>query len=682
MLAEPSSPAPDADAVSALYTPEISAQNTPGIYVQNTPEISANSLAAAPAPIRKRKRAAPPPPAAPSPAPSDPGSASNPPELLTSRVDLTSRPQLSISRGPIFVPVAEGDDYHITDLVGVNRVGYRYVPAGINPPGYTQPCRTIESNPSSFRVSWEDRSPFITVTKDGLGMCGGTGFRSARCNAPITEGKWYMEVKIVHGGGEHHTDTVHHEGSHVRLGWGRREAPLNGPVGLDAYSYGYRDKTGDKVTLSRPRPYGRAYGTGDVIGMYISLPSKRVPDPKDPHDPAHVKRERIPIDLKGQEVFEILEYTQCKEMSTLMDYSGKASSSASVPSAPSKKAAGGSGAGKPERGGPAAGKATGAPALRPLPTLVGSRIAFFVNGECQGTAFQDVYDYLQLRQSDTQRKAKEKSRRAREGVKEHRENPFNDGWLGYYPFISLFNDACVQLNPGPEFAFPPPDDVDAVLDGTAPGDATKEEDKGRTWRPTCERYPEFMAEQWALDEVEEEEARVEAARMAEADKADAAKKAERQKKRQQTEARKRAKVAAAAAEQHQQQNALYLQSQSQGGAPAVNDERGTTPGLGLGLVGLGQPSPSPLRHGTTYGYGDEGEIGAGGEGEVESTHSPALTFASNGEFQGGQSGYNSDNMETEVDFHSNLSAEVQAPQPLPQAFNYPRSPYPEYHPPS
>ncbi|KAG5652342.1 hypothetical protein H0H81_005363 [Sphagnurus paluster] len=567
---------------------------------------------------RKRKRA-PPPATANSPAPSDPGSASG---LLFTRADLSSRPRLSISRGPIFVPVADGtSEYFKTDLVGVNRVGFRYVPAGINPPGYTQPCRTIESNPTSFRISWEDRSPFITVTKDGLGLRGGTGFRSARCNAPLVEGQWYMEVKIIHGGGEHYSDSVRREGSHVRLGWARREAPLNGPVGLDGYSYGYRDKTGDKVTLSRPRPYGKPYGTGDVIGMYISLPPRREANQNDPHDPAHLKRERIPIDLKGQEVFEILEYPQSKEMTSLMDYSGKSTSSASVPSAPKK------GAKMPERGGPSTAAKSNAPQLRPLSTLPSSRIAFFVNGECQGVAFQDIYDYLQLRQSDTQRKAKEK-KRTREGVKEHRENPFNDGWLGYYPFISLFNDACVRLNPGPDFEYPPPDDVEALLDGRAPTnpevERTKtEEGTQRTWRPACERYPEFMAEQWALDEIEEEEARAEAARAAIHEKAEAAKKAERNKKRQQAEARKRAKVAAL----EQQQ----LQMHANAGA---DEERSTS---GLGLLGFGYPSPSPLRHGTTYG-----------DGEVESAaHSPAPTHASNGEFQGGHSGYNSDNMEAE-----------------------------------
>jgi len=177
------------------------------------------------------------------------------------------------------------------------------------------------------------------------------------------------------------------------------------------------------------------------------------------------------------------------------------------------------------------------------------------------------------------------------------------------------------LNPGPDFEFPPPSDIDALLDGTPVpvGEITE-----RTWRPTCERYPEFMAEQWALDQVEEEEARVEAARNTANEKVEAAKRAERNKKRQQAEARKRAKLAAA--------------EQQQRGTPVVEDEWSTS---SLGMVGLGQPSPSPLRHGTTYAYD--------GDGDVENSYSPAPTPASNGEFQGGQSGYNSDNLEAEIE---------------------------------
>lgn len=426
----------------------------------------------------------------------------------------------------------------------------------------------------------------------------------------------------MRGGGEHVKDDTRSEGSHVRLGWGRREAPLNGPVGVDGYSYGYRDKTGEKVTLSRPRPYGRSFSSGDVIGMYIALPPRRQPNKKDPHDPAHIKRERIAIDLKGQEVFEMLEYPQTKEMTALMDYSGKSLTSVSLPSTTTKK----SGAGKlPERGKPSTTRNPNAD-LRPIPTLPDSRISFFVNGECQGIAFQDIYDDLPLRVEDPSRKAKEK-KRSREGVKEHRQNPFDDGSLGYYPFISLFNDACVQINPGPDFEHPPPADIDALLLGGTP----TAEGQERTWRPICERYPEFMAEQWELDVQEEEEAKIDADRAAAQEKAEEDKRAQRNKRQQQAEARKRAKKAAA-----EQSMAM------------MEDER-FGPGSSLAALPLGQPSP--LRHATAYEPWAETSpvrLATVYEPWVRSLQSPAPTAVSTGDGPGMYSGYASENGDAEM----------------------------------
>ena len=64
----------------------------------------------------------------------------------------------------------------------------------------------------------------------------------------------------------------------------------------------------------------------------------------------------------------------------------------------------------------------------------------------------------------------------------------------------------MQINPGPDFDFPPPPDIDTVV--ANPGaDIKPKPDSKRTWRPACERYPEFMKEQWALDEQEEIEAK-------------------------------------------------------------------------------------------------------------------------------------------------------------------------------
>ncbi|KAI0340131.1 hypothetical protein BDW22DRAFT_1421891 [Trametopsis cervina] len=460
---------------------------------------------------KKRKHAAISGGLAASPAPSERGGTPNPANenvvIATRQLDLASRPRLTISRHPSFVPVAPNSLYHSTEPLCFNRLNFRYTPAGLSDPTSTHPFRTIESSPTAFRVSWEDRSPFVKVTLDGLGLRGEKGFRSARCNAPVREGKWYMEVKIGLGGGDSVPDAKKKEGSHVRLGWARREAPLGGPAGLDGYSYAVRDKTGEKVHLSRSRPYGRPFKSGDVVGMYISLPSpRRQPNKKDPHDPAHIKRERIAIEFKGQEYFESLEYSQSKEMLALMEANNRSKVSSSAPAPPpTKKSATVKNLPSTSRGGKAA-PPEPAP-MRPLPTLgPESCIAFFVNGEPQGIAFQDLYDYLPLRAGPN--KAQEKKRAHKEGIREHKENPFDDGSLGYYPVISLFNEAEVRINPGPNFDFPPPADIDAVLmsESGVDSDIKPTLDGGPMWRPMCERYPEYMSEQFALDNQEESDA--------------------------------------------------------------------------------------------------------------------------------------------------------------------------------
>ncbi|KAH7922823.1 hypothetical protein BV22DRAFT_1037085 [Leucogyrophana mollusca] len=567
-----------------------------------------------------------------SPAPADPNNPSAVANVvLPARHDFFSRPRLTISRFPTFQD--NNSQYHSTDQLAMNRIGFRYVPAGVAPPGSALPCRTIESAPPSYRVSWEDRSPFVRVTPDGLGLAGGTGFRSARCNAPIREGKWYIEVRVEEGGGDRSADAPDansREGSHVRLGWARREAPLNGPVGLDAYSYGYRDKTGEKVTLSRPRPYGRPFHTGDVIGMYISLPSRRTPDENDPHDPARIRRERIAIEFKGQEYFESLEYPQSKEMIALMDYSNKSTSTASLPSAPLNKKSGGV-KNLPERGGrPAPG--TEAPVLRPLPVLAGSHIAFFVNGECQGPAFSDLYDYLPLRTTPASRKKDKESskKRAREGApREHKENPFDDGTLGYYPFISLFNHARVHINPGPDFAFPPPSDVERVLSGTGEPESSQ-----RTWRPVSERYSEYMQEQWAIDAQEEEEGKIEAAKMAELDKVEEGKRAQKEKRKAQADARKKAKKEA----ERRAASTLSARDASVASArePSVLSARGSSAARESPPVisddRFGPAMSLPALHVSTY--------------DGDQAYSPAPTAGSSADYYGiipeAESGYNSE----------------------------------------
>jgi COMPASS component BRE2 len=417
------------------------------------------------------------------------GSASSPAPETSAPLPISIGPHM-----PTFHPVDDGP-YCTLEHVVVNHNGFRYTPAGRAPEGSTLHARTVESLPACYRVSWEDRSSAITTTRDGLGVAGGDGWRGVRGNAPVRSGAWYAEVTIDVGNGARAPNSHRQQGAHVRLGWARREASLYGPAGMDGYSYGIRDATGERVTFSRPKPYGVAFGPGDVVGMYISLPPLRQPDPNDPADPAHTRRERIPIQLQKLTYFESKEYPPAKEMAELLDpnkAAAKAAAAAAEADPPGAKKAGG--------GKRAPGRAKGrnpraAPPERTLPVLEGSQIAFFVNGVCQGVAFTDLFDFRPLRADATTEAARKRSRR--EGAQAHRDNPFDDGTLGYYPLLSLFNGARARFNPGPNFKYPPPADVGELLGSPE-----------TQWRPLSDRYPEYVSEQAMLDEEDDAQARV------------------------------------------------------------------------------------------------------------------------------------------------------------------------------
>ncbi|KAF9518181.1 hypothetical protein BS47DRAFT_1338437 [Hydnum rufescens UP504] len=435
-------------------------------------------------------------------------------EILPSEtIPASQRPSNAIARPPTFSPTSEPGYFSTTDVPSGRN--YRYIPARTSPtydpslPNELPYYRTSESPPTEcIRVSWEDRSPFIRVTEDGLGLMGDKGFRSARLNAPIREGKWFFEIAIINGDGPSPNSTGGAGSAHVRLGWARREASLNAPVGLDGYSYGIRDKTGEKITLSRPRPYGRAFATGDIIGLYISLPTRRKADPDDPLDPAHIVPKRMPIQYKGQSYFESSEYLHSKEMIALTETRNPLANDTSISHSPSPAKSSATVKNTPATG-PGRGKRPDLKAtpvkkpitetLRPLPILENSVISFFVNGEDQGVAFRDIYSYLQLPES------KARTKGGRTTVLKERENPFDDGTLGYYPFISLFGNAKVRINAGPEFAHPPPDNY-------APGSGDPVVGTTKAWRPLSERYSEYMTELLSIDEEEERQLR--AARLA------------------------------------------------------------------------------------------------------------------------------------------------------------------------
>jgi len=142
-----------------------------------------------------------------------------------------------------------------------------------------------------------------------------------------------------------------------------------------------------------------------------------------------------------------------------------------------------------------------------------------------------------------------------------------------------------------------------------------------------------MQDEWAMDALEEEQAKSDAVKQATATKVQDDKRIQREKRKAQADARKKQRKAAA------EQATVNA---------ALEDER-FGPGAVVGYGVFNQPSPSPLRHATAYDPG---------EGSVEFEHSPAPTFASYGEFPGNQSEYNSETHNDDMELEQELEAFV------------------------
>ena len=335
--------------------------------------------------------------------------------------------------------------------------------------------RQTESEPFGPRMSFEDAAQHVFFDKSARQVTTNKGFRMARANVAVREGRWYWECKITQGiRNPEEGQTKPQGGMHVRMGWARREASLDAPVGFDAYSYGIRDVSGEKVHMSRPKeffPPEQGIREGDVIGLEIQLPSETLhqkimsghynpavdledDDTEPTAEAPNIVRDRVPIRFKAHTYFEKIEYHTTKELEDLMN--------------PSPAASGGSHSEIPS-------PIHSVPALRTLPK---SRIRVYKNGVLMGTAFENLLGFLPPASRPMPQVG------AREGL--------DDGMLGYYPAVSVFRGGAAEVNFGPEFWFPPPEYTSGGDDSTGP-----------RLRAVSERYRDQIAEDVVYDVVDE-----------------------------------------------------------------------------------------------------------------------------------------------------------------------------------
>lgn len=348
-------------------------------------------------------------------------------------------------------------------------------------------------------MSFEDAATHLLFDKSGTHITTDKGWRMSRANIAIREGRWYWECKITRGilrePPPPGSDQPESHG-HVRIGFARREAAVDAPAGFDAYSYGIRDKEGQKVHMSRPKdffPPGEELQEGDVLGLEINLPSEQIHrkvvtghfnpavDLLEEADNStteafNIVRDRLPIRFKAHIYFETPDYHTAPELEDLMN--------------PSPMSTSGTGAGQSEGPNPT----HRVPCLRTLPN---SWIKAYKNGVEMGTAFTNLLAFL----PQASKPATAKQPDARDGL--------DDGMLGYYPAVSVFRGGAAAVNFGPKFWYPPPgyeqenqdNGADVVMTGTdeQPTITAKQEPP----RAMAERYDEQIVEDIVYDIVDE-----------------------------------------------------------------------------------------------------------------------------------------------------------------------------------
>lgn len=337
--------------------------------------------------------------------------------------------------------------------------------------------RSTDDKPYGARMSFTDSDRMMRFDESAKIITNEKGWRMARANVCAREGSFYYEVKILRGVPREGPPSPDHNAMqgplpHVRMGWARREASLDVPVGFDGYSYGltdirlepmhksrmsrYLDDGSDKAPAkkakAKPSKAKQAATQGfsaedharegDVIGLEISLPSislhRKIVDgnynpavdvgsgldeptvagsnnPLDPEDASpNVVRDRFPVPYKGSIYFESIEYRSSKAMEA---YGDRGPHSKETPS--------------PNHADPT---------VRSLPH---SHIKIYKNGKRIGTAFKNLMAFLPPASQTGQ--DKEKGTRT----------TLDDGMLGYFPAVGAFHGGMAEVNFGPDFWFPP-----------------------------------------------------------------------------------------------------------------------------------------------------------------------------------------------------------------------------------
>ncbi|KPJ05991.1 Set1/Ash2 histone methyltransferase complex subunit ASH2 [Papilio machaon] len=90
--------------------------------------------------------------------------------------------------------------------------------------------------PGAVLLALHDRAPQLRLSEDRLAVTGDKGYCMVRATHGVSRGAWYWEAVVEELP----------EGAAARLGWGRRYANLQAPLGYDKFGYSWRSRKGTR----------------------------------------------------------------------------------------------------------------------------------------------------------------------------------------------------------------------------------------------------------------------------------------------------------------------------------------------------------------------------------------------------------------------------------------------------
>ncbi|XP_071808635.1 set1/Ash2 histone methyltransferase complex subunit ASH2-like [Asterias amurensis] len=177
-------------------------------------------------------------------------------------------------------------------------------------------------------LALHDRAPQLKISENRLSVTGEKGYSMVRATHGTNRGSWFFEITVE--------DMP--EGTATRIGWSQPLGNLQAPLGYDKFSYSWRSRKGTRFHQSIGKHYGEGYKTGDVLGLYIKLPSQVPPD------------QLLPLTYKDRALIKFKSHLYFEEKDLVQETEN---------------------------------------ALTPCK---GTKIAFYKNGESQGVAFEDIFE--------------------------------------------------------------------------------------------------------------------------------------------------------------------------------------------------------------------------------------------------------------------------------------------------